>query len=506
MHRMPHNMPEHMDDLDWYTFVSKPWTMARPEWDVAVDANSTAAVINCQEGYAYNDIISCQQGHVPRGREHTHHQTKYQPFYEMRNDGSGLPYDNILKLRRDKILNHLSVDQWDHDVVQAFMSVQYENIVNEGHAAMLQRIKDLTGLEASEKCLSSINEHKPKPIGGLETLDEGLIHFINDHADWEVEQMAGYNKTVRPYSPLVSHNNGAGTGAGVAGDENAITRIALLGERNTGSRWVTKKLRQCFPDIKVTPSLHRWKHWFQEDQTQVYDHTLVVLVSINVYDWIDAMQRVPHNMPVHMMLEDWYEFLTTPWTMPRSERDLELYARFLDSEEDRSFENICQHDFKYNQVVSCVYGRPPTQGRTRSRRRSLRSEYQPIYELKIDGSGEPYDNILDFRSDKKRNLISVKDWDLVEEFVAVQYESLANEGAAAMIEEIQTLTGWTASPECNTTITPPLIGGVMTYDVNMTNWITDHVDWEVEKMFGYDVGARPYAGVEDLPSPVSNKT
>ena len=94
--------------------------------------------------------------------------------------------------------------------------------------------------------------------------------------------------------------------------------------------------------------------------------------------------------------------------------------------------------------------------------------------------------------------MSVQDWDLVEKFVSVQYETLANEGAALMIEEIMGVSGWTPSPECNTTITAPLIGGVKTYDVNMTNWITDHVDWEVERMFGYEKGARPYAGVEDV--------
>ena len=229
---------------------------------------------------------------------------------------------------------------------------------------------------------------------------------------------------------------------------------------------------------QTTPSLHRWKHWFQEDPSQVFEDTLVVLVSINPYDWIDAMQRVPHNMPMHMM-NDWKTFLTTPWTMERPERDLIF---------QNTTGNVCQHDFKYNQVISCIPGTPP-KGRYLRKRELLRSQYQPIYELNVDGSGEAYKNILQFRTAKKKNLMAVKEWEPVKAFVTVQYEELVNNGPETMIKEIEEKTGMKAS--CDISVVAPIIGG-NPLDESMISWISKHLDWTIEQNFGYTKGIRPY--------------
>ena len=123
--------------------------------------------------------------------------------------------------------------------VKEFMLVKYESLVDEGILPILQKIEALTGM--ASQCDNNI---KAAAFGGLETLDEGLIHWLNDNADWGIEGNLGYKKGVRPYASLLSQT--------IATNEtNKIERIALLGERNTGSRWVTKKLRECYPEVKV---------------------------------------------------------------------------------------------------------------------------------------------------------------------------------------------------------------------------------------------------------------
>ena len=89
-----------------------------------------------------------------------------------------------------------------------------------------------------------------------------------------------------------------------------VQRIALLGERNSGTTWLYDELQKCFPMVNVTPALTRWKHWFQEDidtewtrynnDTMTYRSkseptTLVIAEFRNVYDWIESMRNRPRE-------------------------------------------------------------------------------------------------------------------------------------------------------------------------------------------------------------------
>lgn len=95
-----------------------------------------------------------------------------------------------------------------------------------------------------------------------------------------------------------------------------VERIALLGERNTGTRWMTTELAKCFPTLNVQPRLVRWKHWFQHDLPHTdgspQETTLVVAQFRNVYEWIEAMRKVPHHAPLHLR-NKWKTFVTKPW-------------------------------------------------------------------------------------------------------------------------------------------------------------------------------------------------
>lgn len=79
--------------------------MPRSKRDLDFEPIARAGGAICQYKYYYDDVISCLKG----SRE-DYNLTKvsfssHQPQYEMKPDGSGKPYQSILQLRRDKILN-----------------------------------------------------------------------------------------------------------------------------------------------------------------------------------------------------------------------------------------------------------------------------------------------------------------------------------------------------------------------------------------------------------------
>ena len=163
-------------------------------------------------------------------------------------------------------------------------------------------------------------------------------------------------------------------------NNNNVQRIALLGERNSCTNWMTtEELTKCYPQVEATPDLTRWKHWFQEDDSirgVQHNNTLVLAKFRNVYDWLESMRLRPHNMPMHMN-QDWYTFVTTAWTMPQPDRDLNM---------SNKTGSVCQSDFEYHQVISCVKGTVPNKRHHSNsnwppKNRQLRSEYGEQWHL-----------------------------------------------------------------------------------------------------------------------------
>ena len=198
-------------------------------------------------------------------------------------------------------------------------------------------------------------------------------------------------------------------------------------------------------------------------------------------------------MPMHMN-QDWMTFLTTAWTMPRPERDLKLdVLQYLNSTSINGESNteihhrICQSDFEYNQVISCVKGAVPKNrshdGHVRHQRRRLRSEYEPIYEMRNDGTGLAYGSIIEMRRDKIINHLSVVEWDWVSDLLSVQYEKLLVKGTGWLLEQIHELTG--LEPACEAV--PPQPERLSHYpkDPGFEEWIGENIDWDAERLIGY---------------------
>ena len=250
-----------------------------------------------------------------------------------------------------------------------------------------------------------------------------------------------------------------------------VTRIALLGERNSGTRWIYSELNKCFNHtLTVTRDLVRYKHWFQHDDGRPHSNVLVISMFRDPYFWVEAMRRVPHHSPLHLNLE-WQEFVTKPWTMPRPERDLKY---------QNETGPVCQQQFHYNEIISCVPGEKP-EGWVPEKGVTFFSGHQPQYELKVDGSGEPYASIIDLRRDKILNFVSVAEWDWVSKVMIIRYEDLLQKGTADFVRQIEEITGVKAT--CPGTL--PQDRAQRELDSDYIQWMNANVDWEVEGMIGY---------------------
>lgn len=254
-----------------------------------------------------------------------------------------------------------------------------------------------------------------------------------------------------------------------------IEELSIIGERNSGTRWMSSHLNDCFNGtILVRHYLARYKHWFQHDVPNGRERrkTLVVEMFRDPYYWVEAMRKVPHHAPLHYKL-GWEDFVTTPWTMPRAPLDLEL--RYNQSDPTTI---SCQEYFHYNQINSCLTRPFPT---GYFRKKPSMSGHQPQYELRIDGSGRPYGSILDMRSDKIKNHLSVAEWDWVQKLIHVRYEDLLNNGTYPLIRYIEQLTG----VKSNCDPYPPQDRPTRPLEDSYIAWMTKFVDWETEALIGY---------------------
>jgi hypothetical protein len=196
MEHVPHHSPAHLRtnwnssllsthaDNDWYTFLTKPWTMER----IGSDRFIQDPMTKCQEDYLFRDIISCEEEPLPRSYyNHTLRYSEHQPFYEMRNDGSGLPYANILELRSDKIRNILSVVNYQ-GVADAWV-VQYEYLLSKGTDELLTKVEQWTGLK--RQCQAIDPQNRKQKQSRLVSAD--FAAHVRQHLNWTVEQWIGYN-------------------------------------------------------------------------------------------------------------------------------------------------------------------------------------------------------------------------------------------------------------------------------------------------------------------------
>ena len=129
-------------------------------------------------------------------------------------------------------------------------------------------------------------------------------------------------------------------GSGLHIFHDKIDNIRLLGERHSGTTYLTRYLQACFPHNLVNDFLVRKKHWFQpspqeivaavqsvdpdvlEEATEfhrfekghrswrniseelnpkgIFQTSLVLYVVRDVYQWMEAMRQGPWHWPNHL--------------------------------------------------------------------------------------------------------------------------------------------------------------------------------------------------------------
>lgn len=230
---------------------------------------------------------------------------------------------------------------------------------------------------------------------------------------------------------------------------------------------ICSHLVDCFNhSIPVEKKFSRYKHWFQPHDYFRYPHdTLVIAEFRNPYDWLLAMHNVPHHSPAHAGLE-MKDFLSKPWTTKRVGLDMQLKGN-----------EMCQHHFRYKDVISCVH--KPEPNVPVDNRHSLD---KPFYEMRNDGSGEPYANIMEMRSDKIRNIMEIKDFPGVADLWMVQYEYMLAHGTQEILDRITEWTGVEAKCDAY----PPQFRRQRNVTEDFVRYVTAHLNWTVEEYVGYE--------------------
>lgn len=252
-----------------------------------------------------------------------------------------------------------------------------------------------------------------------------------------------------------------------------IKTINLIGERHSGTKWITSHLEECFGDqVKVLNRYTRYKHWFQYEDTTLYGSNSSVVVALvrDPYDWLESMRKKPYHSPNHFDL-DWKTFLTRPWGMERGLADQQL---ILDG---MTHHTTCMHRFPFENVVPCSkLDRNMFNGTQKSGRK-----IGVNYELNQDGSGTAYDSILQLRSEKIRNYLNMSTFDGVAAFYLVQFEYMVTQGTAELIDELERVTELKAKCERSA----PHALKDKKYDTSFVQFVNEHLDWETEKLIGY---------------------
>jgi len=176
--------------LDWKTFVKKPWTIDRPKRDIEFkEAGNTS----CYEGFSYNELIPCVEGtrEDEDFQDRLKNNTKagffsgHKPVYELKADGE--PYADILKFRSAKILNFLSVEDWDW--VAKLITVQHEALLANGTDFLIHDLEE--ALKAKSECLYT---RAPQRDRRIRNITIPYVEYVDKKLNWFVEKKIGYNK------------------------------------------------------------------------------------------------------------------------------------------------------------------------------------------------------------------------------------------------------------------------------------------------------------------------
>jgi hypothetical protein len=275
-----------------------------------------------------------------------------------------------------------------------------------------------------------------------------------------------------------------------------ITDISLIGERNSGTKFMVDEIKKCFPKkefgIRIHRDYMRPKHWFQPTTIPNFSRARIVIAAFrDPFEWVASMIEKPYHSPNHIngfdekMMNpiplDWEEFVRRSWSMPnRTQNDLQAYyskegAAALD----------CQYRFQFQDAMPCILDNETLLPKT------LQKAYHPLYELRrhsiLGSMGIPFDNILQLRSDKIVNfLLEVPLTQRLGGYLAVRYEDLLLNGTRPMMEQVASMLGLSELPaKCKPQGAEPWRLGKRKIADGLRQWVKENLNVGTERLLEY---------------------
>ena len=235
--------------LSWKEFVTKPWIGKRGQHDRKI-RNRKGGIANatCMDRYSFRDAAPCSKKDSPYVKGLGDYK------YELQHDGSERGFSSIIDLRREKIKNMLSVANFRG--TKALFPFRYEDLNFNGTSALLKSLEESTGFKA--KCNATLGEgHRQiveKRISKHDALPGDFMRWMNRYVDWETEDQIGYSRRGLHKDAKSIGDEISRTAVDPLKPTMPVEQIILLGERHSGTNWITDYLTGCF-DIKVSKTL-----------------------------------------------------------------------------------------------------------------------------------------------------------------------------------------------------------------------------------------------------------
>ena len=203
---------QHAHAMHWKTFVTRAWYGHRSDrdYDIMRERRQQEMRGKCVDRYSFGETVPCSM-------EDSFEMSVegLGPYkYELNRDGSGRPYASVIDMRRDKILNHLSVAGFEG--TRAFYPLRYEDLKAGGTEELIAEMERVTGLTRSANCVAfegraavqgdqatdgekeesrrMLRTGKDNPLHFHKELPEDFITWMNKYVDWEVEGRLGYSR------------------------------------------------------------------------------------------------------------------------------------------------------------------------------------------------------------------------------------------------------------------------------------------------------------------------
>ena len=302
------------------------------------------------------------------------------------------------------------------------------------------------------------------------------------------------------------------------------TIIHVIGERNSGTKWLVKEMQQCFPRhlfrVKARRDFVRSKHFFQPIlSTRDFSHSIVVSLFRNPVEWVAAMREAPYHSPNHLkgfsinntrgggggesnvIPMEWDTFVQKTWATKRTQFDLQLIRQNRIHETTiMNGSDVCYQGFALDEVVPCRFN-ATTDNNINNNNNNASSlllyhqipperlrGYEPVYELRRDHTGRPFANILQLRRDKIVNFaLEIPLFMQIGGFAAVRYEDLLLHGTRDILEKVARMVGMDELPTtCKPTrAQPDRLVGRRVIPNDFRAYVEEHVDAATERLLGY---------------------